>query len=65
MTAKTTIDKVKVTQIRSVIGQVEKHKRTIEALGLKRIRHTVVHDLTPSIQGMLTQVKHLVTVEKV
>ncbi|HCW77395.1 MAG TPA: 50S ribosomal protein L30 [Candidatus Marinimicrobia bacterium] len=65
MTAKTTIDKVKVTQIRSVIGQVEKHKRTIEALGLKRIRHTVVHDLTPAIQGMLTQVKHLVTVEKV
>lgn len=65
MTAKTTIDRVKVTQIRSVIGQVEKHKRTIEALGLKRIRHTVVHDLTPAIQGMLTQVKHLVTVEKV
>jgi len=65
MTAKTTIDKLKVTQIRSVIGQVEKHKRTIEALGLKRIRHTVVHDLTPAIQGMLTQVKHLVTVEKV
>ena len=65
MTAKTKFDKVKVTQIRSVIGQVEKHKRTIEALGLKHIRHSVVHDLTPAIEGMLVQVKHLVTVEKV
>lgn len=65
MTAKSKIDRVKVTQVRSVIGQVEKHKRTVEALGLKRIRHTVEHDLTPAIQGMLEQVKHLVTVEKV
>ena len=64
-TAKKNLEKVKITQIRSVIGQVEKHKRTIEALGLKRIRHSVVHDLTPAIEGMITQVKHLVTVEKI
>ena len=65
MTKKKDFKKVKITQIRSLIGQVEKHKRTVKALGLKRIRHTVVHDLTPAVQGMLTQVKHLVTVEKV
>lgn len=57
--------KLKVTQIRSTIDYPERQKRTIEALGLKRIRHTVVHNDTPQIRGMINQVKHLVSVEEV
>lgn len=57
--------KLQVTQIRSVIGQKETHKRTVEALGLRRIRHTVVKTDTPQIRGMLFQVKHLVSVEEI
>jgi large subunit ribosomal protein L30 len=57
--------KIKITQIRSKIGRPERQKRTLEALGLKRIRQTVEHEATPQILGMVTKVKHLVTVEEV
>lgn len=63
--AKKKQDQIKVTQIKSLIGQREDMRRTVEALGLKRIRHSVVHNDTPEIQGMVFKVKHLVTVEKV
>ncbi len=56
--------KLKITQIRSIIDNPERQKRTIEALGLKRIRHSVVHQDTPQIRGMITKVKHLVAVEE-
>ena len=65
MSAKKKIDQIKVTQVKSLIGQREDMRRTVEALGLKRIRHSVVHNDTPEIQGMVFKVKHLVTVEKV
>ncbi len=55
---------LKVTQMKSVAGRPERQKRTIEALGLKRIRHTVEHKDTPQIRGMVNRVKHLVSMEE-
>ncbi len=55
---------LKITQTRSLIGRPERQRRTIEALGLKRIRHSVVHKDTPQLRGMLARVNHLVTVEE-
>ena len=57
--------KIKITQIRSIIGKLEAHKRTIKALGLKKIRNSVVHVDTPVIRGMVNTVKHLIKVEAV
>jgi len=57
--------KIKITQVRSGIGRPLRQKRTLQALGLKRIRHTVEHDATPQILGMVGKVNHLVTVEEV
>ena len=56
---------LKVTQMRSSIGSIEKHKRTVKALGLKRIRDSRVHEDTPQLRGMLQSVRHLVRVEEV
>ncbi|MDI6840066.1 MAG: 50S ribosomal protein L30 [bacterium] len=55
--------KLKVTQIKSIIGSTYRKKRTMRALGLKRIRHSVIHRDTPQIRGMIEQVKELVKVE--
>ena len=57
--------KIKITQTRSTIHQIERQKRTIEALGLKRMHHSVIHDATPQILGMADKVKHLIKVEDV
>ena len=55
--------KVKVTWKKSAIGFNRTQRLTIESLGLRRLHHTVVHDDTPSIRGMLHKVRHLVEVE--
>jgi len=57
--------KIKITQIKSVVHTLEKHKRTIKALGLGRPNYTVVHTDTPQIRGMINAVRHLVAVEEV
>jgi large subunit ribosomal protein L30 len=57
--------KIKVTLVKSTIGQVESVKGTVAALGLKKIRSSKELDDTPAIQGMLKKVKHLVKVENV
>ena len=57
--------KLKVTQIKSVIGSREDLKRTVRSLGLKRIRDSKVHGDTPQIRGMVHKVRHLVRVEEV
>jgi large subunit ribosomal protein L30 len=57
--------KIKITQVRSGIGHPERQKRTLEALGLRRIRHSVEHEATPQILGMVEKVKHLVKFEEV
>ncbi len=59
------MSQLKVTQVKSVIGSLENHKRTVRALGLKRIRDTRVHQDTPQMRGMLHNVRHLVRVEEV
>ena len=56
---------LKITQVRSVIGSKQDHKRTVRALGLKRIRDSRVHEDTPQIRGMLHKVRHLVSYEEV
>jgi large subunit ribosomal protein L30 len=56
---------LKITQVRSVINRPQPQKDTVRALGLKRIRHTVVKDDRPEIRGMVAKVRHLVTVEEV
>jgi large subunit ribosomal protein L30 len=56
--------KIKITQVRSIIDELENHKRTIKALGLGRPRYSVVKKDTPQIRGMITRVRHLVTVEE-
>ncbi len=56
---------LKVTQMKSVIGSIENHNRTVRALGLKRIRDQKVHADTPQIRGMIHKVRHLVRVEEV
>jgi large subunit ribosomal protein L30 len=56
--------KVKLTQVRSAIGQTERHRGTLRALGLGKIGRTVEHDDTPVFAGMLRKVRHLVKVEE-
>jgi large subunit ribosomal protein L30 len=56
---------LKVTQTKSVIGALENHKRTVRALGLKRIRDSRIHRDTLQIRGMIRKVRHLVEVEEV
>lgn len=57
--------KLKVTQIRSTIGKLEDQRRTVRALGLGKIRKSIIHNDTPSIRGMINKVVHLVQVEEV
>ena len=57
--------KVRVTWKKSTIGTIQKHRRTMEALGLHRIGHSVIKELTPQIQGMIDHVDYLVEVEEV
>ena len=55
--------KVRITQVRSQIGQSEKHRGTLRALGLGRIGKTAEHQETPVLAGMLRKVRHLVKVD--
>ncbi|MBO8157485.1 MAG: 50S ribosomal protein L30 [Bacillaceae bacterium] len=57
--------KLEITLERSVIGRPQDQRDTVKALGLKKIRHTVVHDDNPAIRGMVNKVSHLVTVKEV
>ena len=55
--------RLRVTQVRSQIGQTQKHRGTLRALGLGKIGRTVEHDDGPVLAGMLRKVRHLVKVE--
>lgn len=56
--------KIKVTQVRSKINRPQDQKRTLTALGLRKLNQTVEHNATPTIVGMVNKVKHLVSVEE-
>ena len=55
---------LKVTLVKSTIGAVPKHKKTVEALGLKKLNKTVVLPDNAATRGMIQQVQHLVKVEE-
>ena len=57
--------KLKLTQVRSLIDRSEDQKRTVRALGLLRVRHSVVKDDRPEIRGMVAKVSHIVRLEEV
>ncbi|MEK9648058.1 MAG: 50S ribosomal protein L30 [Gammaproteobacteria bacterium] len=54
--------KVKVTLVKSPIGALKNHKACLTGLGLRRIRHTVEVEDTPSVRGMINKVRHLLEV---
>ncbi len=54
---------VKVTQVKSSIGRLPKHRATLKGLGLRRINHTVELEDTPSVRGMINKVNYLIKVE--
>jgi len=55
--------KIKVTQVRSAIGRTARQKRTLEALGIRKLHQTIEVEATPQILGMIHKVSHLVEVE--
>ncbi|MDP5045536.1 MULTISPECIES: 50S ribosomal protein L30 [unclassified Leeuwenhoekiella] len=56
--------KIKVTKVKSAINRTQNQKRTLEALGLKKMNQVVEHENTPNILGMVNKVSHLVSVEE-
>lgn len=54
---------VKITQVKSSIGRLPKHRATLKGLGLRRIRHTVELEDTPSVRGMINKVSYMIKVE--
>jgi large subunit ribosomal protein L30 len=55
---------LKITQTRSPIGTPRSHRLLLRALGLRRIRHTVVRPDTPQVQGLIHKLSYMVSVEK-
>ena len=56
---------LKVTLVKSPIGAIPKHRKTVEALGLRKLHSSNVQKDNPAIRGMLHQVQHLVKIEEV
>jgi large subunit ribosomal protein L30 len=61
----TTMAKIRITQVKSKNGKPERQKRTLEALGIRKLNHSVEHEATPQILGMVEKVRHLVKVENI
>jgi large subunit ribosomal protein L30 len=58
------MEKIKITQVKSIIDRAQRQKDTIYALGIKKLNHSVVKEATPQILGMVRAVSHLIKVEK-
>ncbi|MHC1749874.1 MAG: 50S ribosomal protein L30 [Cellulosilyticaceae bacterium] len=56
---------LKVTLVKSTIGAIPKHRKTVEALGLGKINSSNIHQDNAAIRGMVNQVRHLVKVEEI
>ena len=56
---------LKITLVKSTIGAVPKHKKTVEALGLRKVNKTVVLPDNAAVRGMIQRVRHLVKVEEI
>ena len=63
--AKEKLIKVEITQVKSIISQTLRQKRTISALGLGKINKTVEKTLTPQVKGMINKVNHLLKVKEI
>jgi len=57
--------KIRITQVKSKNGKPERQKRTLEALGIRKLNHSVEHEATPQILGMVEKVRHLVVIENI
>ena len=58
-------NKLKITLVKSPIGAIPKHRKTVEALGLKKLHNTVELPDNDAVRGMIWHVKHLVKVEEI
>ena len=58
-------DKLRITLVKSTIGAVQKNKKTVEALGLRKLNKTVEMPDNESVRGMIRQVRHMVKVEEI
>lgn len=56
---------IKITLVKSTIGAIPKHKKTVKALGLRKLHSSKIHQDNVAIRGMVKQVSHLVKVEEV
>jgi large subunit ribosomal protein L30 len=57
--------KIRITQVKSRNGRPERQKRTLDALGIHKLNHSVEHEATPQILGMVNKIRHLVKVENI
>lgn len=57
--------KIKITLVKSKNGSTQRQINTLEALGLRKLNHSVVHEATPEILGMASKLNHLVKVEEI
>jgi len=57
--------KIRITQVKSKNGKPERQKRTLEALGIKKLNHSVELEATPQILGMVKKISHLIKVENI
>ena len=57
--------KIRITLVRSKNGKPERQKRTLEALGIRKLNHSVEHEATPQIMGMVNKIRHLIKVENI
>ncbi|MBR87999.1 MAG: 50S ribosomal protein L30 [Porticoccaceae bacterium] len=62
---KTKVKQIAVTQIKSSIGRLKKHKSCLAGLGLRKIGHTVVIEDTPAVRGMVQAVQYMLRVEEI
>lgn len=58
-------DQLKVTLVKSTIGAIPKHRKTVEAMGLRKLNKTVEMPDNDAVRGMIQQVRHLVKVEEI
>ncbi len=56
---------LKITLVKSTIGALPKHRKTVQALGLKKLNRSVIQQDNVAIRGMINQVRHLVKVEEI
>ena len=57
--------KIRITQVKSKNGKPERQKRTLKALGIRKLNHSVEHESTPQILGMVEKIRHLVKIENI